>query len=153
MTRRQRHKIVRSILIVLVTVFFIFPIIMIFLTSIKTRIDALAVPPVWIFKPTLENYLGIFQLYDFLQYFINSTIAAIASTAVAVILGAPAAYVLARYDFKAKSNLAFWILSLRMTPAIAAIMLLFVLLPTRGVRGTMEGLILVYSTFNPPFMI
>ncbi len=153
MTRRQRQKIIRAILIILVAVFFIFPIIMIFLTSIKTRVDALAVPPVWIFKPTLENYMGIFQLYDFSQYFLNSTIAAIASTVVAVVLGAPAAYVLARYNFRAKSNLAFWILSLRMTPAIAAIIPLFILLRTFRLLDTLEGLILVYSTFNLPFMI
>lgn len=151
--RRQRLRILYSFLMILLLIYVLFPIVMIMLTSFKTRIDALAVPPVWIFQPTLANYIGIFSLYDFTQYFINSTIAATVSTLLAVLLGAPAAYALARYDFRARSNLAFWILSLRMTPVIAAIIPLFIMLRNVSLLDTLEGLILVYTTFNLPFMI
>jgi multiple sugar transport system permease protein len=92
-------------------------------------------------------------MYDFSHFIQNSAIAAVSSTAVAVIFGAPAAYTLARFRFKARSNLAFWILSLRMTPPIAAIIPLFILLRTFQLLDTLQGLILVYTTFNLPFVI
>jgi multiple sugar transport system permease protein len=153
MKRRQRQDIVRAILIALVLIFILFPIIMIIMTSLKTRIDALAVPPVLIFKPTFVNYTEIFSMYDFSLYLRNSAIAAILSTVIAVLLGAPAAYSLARFRFRAKSNLAFWILSLRMTPPIAAIIPLFILLRYFTLLDTIGGLVLVYTSFNLPFVI
>ena len=151
--RRHRQDILRAFLLLLVLIFCLFPIIMIVVTSLKTRVDAMAMPPVWIFKPTFANYTGIFSMYDFALYFKNSIIAASVSTLVAVVLGAPAAYVLARYKFRAKENLAFWILSQRMTPAIAAIIPLFILLRTVSLLDTLVGLIIVYTTFNLPFLI
>ncbi len=151
--RRQRQDILRSIGLGLVIIFCLFPIIMIVVTSLKTRVVAMAMPPVWIFRPTLDNYTEIFSMYDFALYFKNSIIAASVSTLVAVVLGAPAAYVLARYSFRAKENLAFWILSQRMTPAIAAIIPLFILLRTVRLLDTLVGLIIVYTTFNLPFLI
>ena len=151
--RRHRQDILRAFLLLLVLIFCLFPIIMIVVTSLKTRVDAMAMPPVWIFKPTFANYTEIFSMYDFALYFKNSIIAASVSTLVAVVLGAPAAYVLARYKFRAKENLAFWILSQRMTPAIAAIIPLFILLRTVSLLDTLAGLIIVYTTFNLPFLI
>ena len=151
--RRHRQDILRAFLLLLVLIFCLFPIIMIVVTSLKTRVDAMAMPPVWIFKPTFANYTEIFSMYDFALYFKNSIIAASVSTLVAVVLGAPAAYVLARYKFRAKENLAFWILSQRMTPAIAAIIPLFILLRTVSLLDTLVGLIIVYTTFNLPFLI
>lgn len=136
-----------------VVAFALAPIVMIVVTSLKTRVDAMAMPPVWFFKPTFSNYSGIFKLYDMGLYFKNSMIAALASTLVTVILGTPAAYVFARVRFRAKENLAFWILSQRMTPPIAAIIPLFIMLRTLSLLDTLWGLVLVYTTFNLPFLI
>jgi multiple sugar transport system permease protein len=145
--------IICGLLIVLVVIFFLFPIVMITITSLKTRVDALAVPPVWIFKPTFVNYIEVFSMYNFVLYFKNSLVVAALSTLVAVILGAPAAYSLARHTFRFESNLSFWILSIRMTPAIAAIIPLFIMLRKLDLTDTIAGLVLVYTTFNVPFMV
>ena len=146
--------IVRRLLILLLAIFFLFPIVLIFLTSLKTRVDALAFPPVWIFKPTLENFREIFWLYDFNLFFRNSLIAASGSTLFAMLLGVPAAYSLARHRFRGQSNVAFWILSIRMTPPIAAIIPLFILLRTVRLLDSLVGLILIYSVLlNVPFVV
>jgi multiple sugar transport system permease protein len=144
---------IKRLLVVVVAIFFLFPIVLIFLTSIKSRVDALAFPPVWIFTPTLNNFREIFELYDFALYFRNTLIAASAATLCAMILGVPAAYSLARHKFRGQSNVAFWILSIRMTPAIAAIIPLFILLRTLRLLDSLAGLVLVYSTFNIPFVV
>jgi multiple sugar transport system permease protein len=146
--------IVRRLLILLVAIFFLFPIVLIFLTSIKSRVDALAFPPVWIFKPTFENFREIFWLYDFNLFFRNSLIVAGGSTLFAMLLGVPAAYSLARHKFRGRSNVAFWILSIRMTPPIAAIIPLFILLRTVRLLDSLIGLILIYSVLlNVPFVV
>lgn len=144
---------IKRLLVVVVAIFFLFPIVLIFLTSIKSRVDALAFPPVWIFTPTFNNFREIFELYDFALYFRNTLIAASAATLCAMILGVPAAYSLARHRFRGQSNVAFWILSIRMTPAIAAIIPLFILLRTLRLLDSLPGLVLVYSTFNIPFVV
>jgi multiple sugar transport system permease protein len=144
---------IKRLLVVVVAIFFLFPIVLIFLTSIKSRVDALAFPPVWVFTPTLNNFREIFELYDFALYFRNTLIAASAATLCAMILGVPAAYSLARHKFRGQSNVAFWILSIRMTPAIAAIIPLFILLRTLRLLDSLAGLVLVYSTFNIPFVV
>lgn len=143
----------KKLLVLLVAVFFLFPIVLIFLTSIKSRVDALAFPPVWFFKPTLGNFREIFDLYEFGLYFRNSLLAASSSTLLAMLLGVPAAYSLARHEFRARSNVAFWILSIRMTPPIAAIIPLFILLRTLHLLDNLLGLVLVYCTFNIPFIV
>ena len=49
----------------IVTLLFVFPIIWVFLTSIKNRADAISIPPTWLFIPTITNYLSILQKADF----------------------------------------------------------------------------------------
>ncbi len=136
-----------------VVLFFVFPIFMIIVTSLKSRVDALASPPVWIFRPVFFNYFDIFQENNFGRYFRNSLVVATFGTAFALILGVPAAYSLARRPFKREADLSFWILSQRMMPAIAVIIPMFILLRTVRLLDTYLGLIVVYVTFNLPFVI
>lgn len=136
-----------------VVAFFVLPIVLIIMTSLKTRVDALAMPPVWIFRPVFFNYVDIFRENDFGKYFMNSLIVATLGTAFALLLGVPAAYSLARRTFKRESDVSFWILSQRMMPAIAVIIPMFILLRTVRLLDTYWALIIVYVTFNLPFII
>jgi multiple sugar transport system permease protein len=154
--RRRRPKlsnVAANALVLLVLVVFMFPIVMIFLTSIKERADALAVPPVWVFRPTLGNYRDVFELYPFAAYLRNSVVVATLSTALALLVGVPAAYALARFRFRGDNHLRFWILSIRMTPAIAAIIPLFILLRRFGLTNSIVGLVLIYLTSSLPFIV
>ncbi|MCA9881149.1 MAG: carbohydrate ABC transporter permease [Thermomicrobiales bacterium] len=157
-TPNQRRKrtpgsIVANILVILVLIVFMFPIVMIFLTSIKTRADALASPPVWIFTPTFSNYFDIFQQYPFSSYLRNSVLVASLNTLIALIIGVPAAYALARFRFRGDNHVQFWILSQRMMPAIAAIIPLFILFRRFGLTNSIFGLILIYLTSSLPFIV
>lgn len=153
--RRKRTPggIVANLLVILVLIVFLFPIVMIFLTSIKTRADALASPPVWIFTPTFSNYTDIFQQYPFAAYLRNSILVASLNTLIALIIGVPAAYALARFRFRGDNHVQFWILSQRMMPAIAAIIPLFILFRRFGLTNSIFGLILIYLTSSLPFIV
>jgi multiple sugar transport system permease protein len=151
--KRTPGNIIANFLVILVLVVFLFPIVMILLTSIKNRADALASPPVWIFTPTFTNYTDIFQQYPFSAYLRNSILVATLNTLIALIIGVPAAYALARFRFRGDNHVQFWILSQRMMPAIAAIIPLFILFRRFGLTNSILGLILIYLTSSLPFIV
>lgn len=151
--KRTPGSIVANILVIVVLIVFLFPIVMIVLTSIKNRGDALASPPVWIFTPTFSNYTGIFEQYPFASYLRNSILVASINTIIALIIGVPAAYALARFRFRGSNNVQFWVLSQRMMPAIAAIIPLFILFRRFGLTNSIAGLILIYLTSSLPFIV
>lgn len=150
-----RRRVLTNVLVeaatVLVLAVFLLPVFYLLLTSIKTQVDAFKYPPVWIFRPTFSNYREVFELYPFGHFLLNSLIVASVSTLVAMVLGAFAAYALARFTFRRSKDLAFWILSVRMTPPVAAIIPIFIIMRTLGLLDTWAGLVLAYTTMNLPF--
>ncbi len=156
MTRGRRRRLANGLAdagTVAVLAVFLFPVFYLLLTSIKTQVDAFRFPPVWIFRPTFANYREVFELYPFARFLVNSLVVASASTLVAVVLGAMAAYALARFTFRRSKDLAFWILSVRMTPPVAAIIPIFILMRILGLLDTRASLVIAYSTMNLPFAI
>ena len=68
--------------------------------SHKTRVDALSMPPQWIFAPTLSNYKAAFVDGPYARTLLNSLIIAGASSMLAMALGLPAAYAFSRKRFR-----------------------------------------------------
>ena len=145
------------------SVWILFPFYWIFMTSIKTPVDVIAAPPKFTFDPTIENYKALFvkeqesgyasSRPDFLLYFKNSAILASCAVLVSVAAGLPAAYILARYNFRGKNALAFTFLSFRFAPALAVIIPLNVVFQRFGLYNTHIGLILAYQVISLPLMI
>jgi len=151
-----RVKVKKTILVAMAVVVFVvilFPPMVLFLTSIKTELDALSFPPKWIFQPTLENYKHIFQFSPFMKYLLNSLIVASLNTGAVLILGSLAAYSLARFRFKGADNIAFWILSVRMMPPVAAIIPIYIIMRNLHLLDTPWSLVIIYLTFNLPFAV
>jgi multiple sugar transport system permease protein len=125
-------------------------------TSFKRQVDYLAyppqiIPPAW----TLEGYRVLFEQQDLGHFFANSVIITVTSTALAVFLGALAAYSLARarFPFKLNGILAFWMLLTRMYPAIATAIPYFLIMRDLHLLDTRPALIVTYTAFNLPFVI
>jgi multiple sugar transport system permease protein len=124
--------------------------------SLKREIDQFAWPPLWFgFTPTLRHYAEAFGQAEFARYFANSVIVATGSTVLALALGVPAAYGLARFSWPGgwARAIGFWILSTRMLPPIVTIVPLFLLLREIRLLNSLGGLVLVYTAFNLPFTI
>jgi len=139
--------------VALVLVWVLFPVVWVILGSLKAREMAAAIPPVWIFQPSLDNYASAFVIRNFGLLFLNSLIATLASTAVVLLLGSMAGYALARFKIAGKQNILLWILSTRMFPPIAAIIPIFLLFNNLSLIDTRQGLVLLYIAFNLPFAI
>ena len=157
-----KNKFLIYFLMIIVAIYILFPLVWIFLMSFKTKMDIIAVPPKFIFSPTLENYKALFVVSGqqtlvtgsaFLSYFKNSLILSTGAVLLALLLGLPAAYAIARYRFKAKEPLAFTYLSFRFVPEITIILPLYVIYQQLRLYNTYTGLILVYQLIALPLLI
>ena len=114
-------RIARGVLLTLVALFFLFPIVWVFLMSFQTNEQILRIPPSLFFEPTLSNYAALISgklesaagtlEIAFMNNLKNSVILSTASVALALILGVPAAYAFARFKFRLGENIAFTLLS------------------------------------------
>jgi ABC-type glycerol-3-phosphate transport system permease component len=134
------------------------PFIFMFTTSLKPSGDAQAIPPKWLFVPTLEHYAAVFggqtaSSQAFLPLLLNSVVVSVASTLLTIALALPAAYVLARVDFKGRRFLASWILSTIMFPPIVAAIPIFIFAGRLQLVDTYPVLIIPYTAFNLPLVI
>jgi multiple sugar transport system permease protein len=120
--------------------------------SFKSNDQILQFPPLLIFRPTLANYTALWHS-AFSGSFVNSLLSASFSTALALLLGVPAAYALSRWAGKGKHALSFAILMTRMAPPIAFTIPFFLFYRWIGLLDTVTGLVLVYTSFNLPLVI
>src|SRR5258708_30433096 len=152
MLKRSLVELLRWIAILVVLAVLLFPLFWIIASSLKARGEFFTRPPVWIpSNPEWLNYPDSLRRGG-LKGLTDSFTIAFCSMAISVLLGAPAAYAIARFQV-GKKNLAFWILSIRMFPPIATILPLFVLFRFVALADSYAGLGLCYTVFNVPFAI
>jgi multiple sugar transport system permease protein len=131
-------------------VFFLFPLVWMTLSSLKTNVQATAYPPLWLFRPTLQNFADVFAKNPFFSYMVNSTIVAVLAVSVGLLCGLPAAYTMARYR---QSSLGFLFLMVRILPGIAFLVPLFVIYRHLGLINTLGGIALAHITVVLPLVI
>ncbi len=139
--------------VALVWLVFLFPLIWLIMMSLKTQVDMFAVPPLFIFQPTLEHYQATFADRDFRQAAANSLIVTAVSVIASLVLGGMAGYSLARFRSRRSEGLALGLIIGRMIPPIVFVVPLFLLFNRLGLRNQHLGLILVYTAFNLPFVV
>ncbi len=139
--------------ILLLIGFILLPVYWMVSTSLKTVNQTFAVPPVFVFTPTLEHYREILGDGAVPRSLRNSLVVASAATALALILGTPAAYALARFSFRGKADLWFWFISNRFLSPIVVAIPFFLLARDLNLLNSRLALILVYLTFNVPLVV
>lgn len=134
----------------IIVIAFMAPFAWMVLGSFKTTVDFLAYPPVFLFKPTLENYRQVFADNSFFHYMLNSTIVAVGATVAGLLLGIPAAYALARWR---STTVGVLLLAARMAPGIAFLIPLFVMFLQVHMVGGYTSLILSHLIFTLPLTV
>ena len=141
------------VLLLVVIVICVFPFYWMVTTSFKEQAAILSPTPQLLFHPTLGNYTTAFQKFDIGASLVNSLIVALSTTAISLLLGAPAAYAIARFEFKGKRDLWFWFISNRMISPIVVALPFFLIARQFHMLDTQLVLILIYLTFNVPIVV
>jgi len=144
--------IISNILLILASLIILLPILWVIRTSLANRLIAYKIPPVWIFEPTLDNYLTIFETYPFQKYFVNSLVISATASIVALLLGSLAAYSIARFR-TGDPWLRLSMLSTQMLPPIALVIPIFLIMRVLQLWDSFPGLILAYLSFNLPYTV
>ena len=121
--------------------------------SIKSRLDAFAIPPKLVFTPTFEAYAQIFTDSAFLNAVKNSIIVSCGAVALSMLIAVPAAYGLRNLSGGLRRNSLIAILLIRMVPGMVYLLPYFVAYQRAGLLDTHVGLILVHLIFNVPLII
>jgi multiple sugar transport system permease protein len=160
--KKRMRSIAGDGVLIIYFLFVLFPILWMVLTSFKKTEELYTTR--FIFHPTIESYkiitigeqfvsgTGAFRP-DFPKFFLNSVILAVGAVAVSLLVGVPAAYALARFNFKGKESLAFTFLSFRFAPAFAVIIPLSIIYRNLGLYNTYAGIIWVFQLITLPLLI
>ena len=130
-----------------------FPILWMMLTGLKSEQDAISFPPKIFFVPTLTSLYEAFSRSNYGLHALNSIIAAIGSTILALLLSVPAAYALAFYPTKRSNGTLLWILSTKMLPPVGVLVPIYLIFSRVGWLDQIVGLMLMYAIMNMPVVI
>jgi multiple sugar transport system permease protein len=131
------------------------PAIMVFLwmlsLSVKTEVDNTAYPPIFVpDHPTLANFVQVFTENSMGLYFWNSIVVSGLATLVALAVGIPAGYGIARTQ---AHKLTVLILIARMTPALSYLIPLFTVFQLLGLNNTLTALVITHLVITVPIIV
>jgi len=119
--------------------------------SLKTELDNTTYPPVFIpHPPTLANFIDVFAKNNFLLYGINSVIVSFSATGLALLLGVPAGYGIAKTK---ATQAAVLILIARVTPGLSYLIPLFLMFQWFHMLGTLTPLIITHLVITVPIVV
>jgi len=131
----------------------VFPFYWMVSTSLKMPAQVFSDPPTILFTPTLQHYQDALFQYDVWRNLLNSLIVTVTVTLLAVLIGTPAAYAIARFEFRGKRDLWFWFISHRMISPIVMAVPFFFIARQLGLLNTHWVLILIHLTFTLPIVV
>lgn len=153
-TRRRSSRTLLWITLASILVLYGFPFVYLLLTSFKTPLDAIAVPPsVLPSEWTLDNYVTALSKEGVVPALINSVVTAVLSTAMSIVLAVPAAYAITRYRTPSGRVFVLAALVTRMVPTIAIGAPLIETMRTLGLTDTSMGLAIAHTTISLPLSI
>ena len=122
----------------------LFPVYYMILTSLKSQgaYNSEFTPKLYTLAPTLENYRTAFSAVPLADYFLNTLIFTLLTTAIMLVVSVLAAFAFARLDFPGKSVAFTFLLSLMMIPSELVVITNFVTVTGLDLRNTFTGLIL-----------
>lgn len=145
--------VLRAVVAWVATLLIVFPLIWMVLTAFKTELQAIATPPLFVFKPTLGNFLTVNAQSNYLGYARNSVVTSLGSTLLGLLVAIPAAYSMVFFRTRHTRDLLMWMLSTKMMPAVGALVPVYLVAKHTGMLDSVTGLTLVFTMINLPIMV
>ena len=137
----------------LMVLFAIFPVYWVFSTSLKSKRDGLANPPLWQFDPVSTHYEKLLTHELYTQSFFNSVIVTIIGVILSLAIALPSAYAICRLRVSGKKWLNLWLILAYMLPEFLFVLPMFSLYQWTGLYDTHMGLALIYQVHVLPLSI
>ena len=119
--------------------------------SLKTEIDNITYPPIFIpTPPTFANFISVFEQNSMFKYFWNSVVVSGGATLIALLVGIPAGYGIARTG---AHRLTVLILIARMTPALSYLIPLFAVFQFLHLNNTLTALVITHLVITVPIIV
>lgn len=145
MNRMSPAAVFRWAVLVVGAVVMVIPFVYMLSTSFKPQAYVLTIPPEFIPNPaTTANYEQVLTSHDFGLYFLNSTIVAVVSTGISVLISAMMAFAFARFEFRGRELIFRVLLIGLIVPAMMLIVPQFVLAKQLQLLDSLAGLIVFY---------
>ncbi|MGD0721033.1 MAG: carbohydrate ABC transporter permease [Roseiarcus sp.] len=107
--------------------------------------------PLIVHHPTLRHYVDLLTETSFLQWMWNTTVVAVVSTAISLVLGVMLAYPLARMRFPGAGLIAFAVAATYLVPQPLLFIPMADIINRLGLGNTLTSVILTYPTMLVPF--
>ena len=149
-----RRKLTFTVIGWLVGLMIFFPVLWTVLTSFKSELDAIAIPPKYVFFDwTLENYREVNERSNYFRFMMNSVYLSLGSTFIGLLFAVPAAWAMAFSPGKRTKDILLWMLSTKMLPAVGVLVPIYLLFRDFNLLDTRAGLIGVLFLINLPIMV
>ena len=152
-----KHRLTRwgfFLLALLFVIVLLFPLFWMFRISISPRPELFEIPPKWIpERINPKGYHSILAEGNFLRYYLNSIIVAIATVFICLFAGILAAYSFSRFEYPARKTLMVITLSAQMFPWALLIISLYIFFLKLRLLDTYWALILAHTTFALPLTL
>lgn len=137
---------VRLVIVTVTAAVLILPFLYMLSTSFKKNSYLFETPPQFIPRdPTTENYAEVWTGIDFARYFLNSTMVAVSTTLIVLVLSSMMAFAFARFDFRGKQIVFVLLLTALMIPGIVVIVPQFILAKNLNLLNSLLALVIFYS--------
>lgn len=145
---RGESKLLRYVVLISWLLICLLPVLWFLSIGLRPRTEIITPEPVYWPTFSLDAWHMIWRDWPMFNFLRNSVAAILGSVAIDLLLGIPAAYSLARYTYRGRDDIGFYILSTRMmAPAIVAIPIFF-LFKTMGLLDSIWALMLIYAAIN-----
>ena len=143
MNNRKTFKILHYALLVILTAFFLFPVLWVVLSSFKPQSELFQIPiQIMPQQWTFENYIEAMSRGDFVRYFSNSLFVAVTATIITVLISIMAGYGFSKYFFIGRDFLFMVMLATLMIPLQVIMVPIFLQLKASGLLNTLWGIII-----------
>lgn len=152
MTRSATHSALLYGTVILLALLIVFPVYWLFVTALSTSAELSQLPPsFWPDQPQWQIFAKVWDERPIAMWLLNSTIAALGSVALSMVVSVLAGYSLSRFSVRGGPSLGLFILTAKMLPATLLVIPLFAIFRQVGMIGSLWTLIIAHATLIIPF--
>ena len=151
----SRAKYLAGAVCIALCVVMMMPLVLSVLASLKTTVEAAAIPPTYFtHELSIDSYRKLWSYQDGLPtYLFNSAATAVLAIVFSLALTIPAGYALARFPVPAKEYLFIFLLLALIIPYQALITPLFFMFAQLKLTNTLVGLAIIHTAIHIPFSV